>query len=120
MNMILLIQNRDYFPWVILACFVLAMIAGGLFQLWVASGSSKAVDPEIRTRLAQWTQENDWQMVDGEQRMGPGPFSEYPKRNTIYVRFVARDQFGKEQVGWAKFNHGLFNKGRMDVRLEGK
>lgn len=71
---------------------------------------------ESKRRLAQWASEGGWQIVLCVRKYRPGPFGWIPGKATIYLRFVAQNQYGKKQVGWASFDHSLFAKGRMDVR----
>ena len=115
MNVILSILGRNDFSGSAKFVFVGWLIIVVAVWVWSIRWNIK-VSAESKKRLAQWASESGWQIVQCEKKYRPGPFGWITGRATIYLRFVAHNQYDKRRVGWASFDHSLFAKGRMDVR----
>ena len=79
--------------------------------IWMKSTVAKP-----KERIAQWSAENGWQLLEFEYRFDTGPFGGIHWRAQMYFEFVVMDQQGKRHTGWAHFDHSLTGGGRYEVK----
>jgi len=65
--------------------------------------------------IAQWAEENGLNLLDVKQRLGTGPFDEWPGRGVGYFEFKVADKYGTEATGWARYDMTPFSAWEPDI-----